>query len=654
MTATKDYGVDLYPEEIRAARPPSSLTVSEWCEAHIHIVKGPQPGPMRFDVGPHIRQPVDMLAAPSVRSMTLMMPSQTFKTTVLRCAHWWWHSESPDGDCLWVMPNHTDARDFNVDDLQAMGKASPRLQHLFSHRKHDSRATAFTGTNGMTTHFAGSNSPQQLASKTCRRVVFDEPGKFAPFVGREADAVNLGRSRYKTFIDFFEILASTPVDETDHVWTAWKQSDQREYHAQCLECGWWQQLVITQVEGPEKATPEELERDLPCVYLCSRCGHAHDETQRVEMLANPCLWVPKGAELDDDGIVDEEPEPVRIGYHMSQLGVIGTPMSRVLAKFKQSRGNMAAEQDFENSWNGWIFSPEVKTVDVGDGLAAAVTRDYEPRRLPEDVHFVVATVDIQGDELGYWYLIRGYGPRRSYLIDYGSTPADFDALDRVLSAWLPRGPGGSDKVPITTVLVDSGYRANDVYSFCRPRAGRLYEAIPTKGSSTMRKGIPFQWSTVDKGAGVRLCNVNVNYFADTLSDTMQAAVDGDYADVWTCHRDTGRDYFAHLQAEKKIRDRKTGKLRWVLRGAHRRNELLDCERLQLVAAHYLNWWALDPATPKPEYDQHEPAAVPPQVERATDVDDEFEIRKRHNPMLRDDADAPHSSKSRRRRRWVDA
>ena len=54
--------------------------------------------------------------------------------------------------------------------------------------------------------------------------------------------------------------------------------------------------------------------------------------------------------------------------------------------------------------------------------------------------------------------------------------------------------------------------------------------------------------------------------------------------VWTYALDAGTDYPDQLNAEVRIKDRRTGKPQWILPQGKKDNHALDCEILALLAA----------------------------------------------------------------------
>ncbi len=104
-------------------------------------------------------------------------------------------------------------------------------------------------------------------------------------------------------------------------------------------------------------------------------------------------------------------------------------------------------------------------------------------------------------------------PTRAWLIEHGELYGDTDQPDvwNQLSLVLEGGYGDFN---ITKMLIDTGYRADKVYEFCRRHPGH---AIPVKGHDRQEK--PLKSATLDitvRGKtikkGLQLWHVDTDYF----------------------------------------------------------------------------------------------------------------------------------------------
>ena len=131
-------------------------------------------------------------------------------------------------------------------------------------------------------------------------------------------------------------------------------------------------------------------------------------------------------------------------------------------------------------------------------------------------------------------------------------------------------------------LVDSGYRTDTVYEFCR----RVQKVAPSKGAAAKRT--PISYTKIDTypgtgriiPGGVQLVNFDANFFKDALDLRLQ--VGRSDTGAWLLHRDTDEEYARQYTSE--YHDEETGL--WQQRG-NQPNHLWDCGVLQLVALRIL-------------------------------------------------------------------
>lgn len=591
---------------------------SVWCERNLHVDYGPHRGPLRLDLTAHLREPLDMLADPNVRRITLKWPGQTSKSTFGVLALAYWHHEDPAGDAAWVMPNEKDAEEFGQDRVLSLWRASPAMQEILSNRKTDARADRLRTLTGMTTRLRGANSAAGLASWSYRRVVLDEVDKYRDFIGAESDPVSLATVRFKTYPDALMVMTSTPTLPDGHIAIAWEESDRREYFLACPKCGEYQTLVTPQVVWPKDATPDEVAQQGLARYRCASksCEAELDETERVHMIDAGGLWVPHGCEVVDGAVVGGLDEtPSHVGYHVGQLATRWTPLGDYAAEFMRSRKVRSKLQNFRNSWEGEVWEETVRTVKSGD--LAELCLPYEPRTVPADAHFILAAADVQAREV--YYVIRAFAPSRSYLVDEGFV-LDLAQLERTIGARFPDARGR--RWPVSALLIDSGFRTQEIYDWCRPAPGREFEAVPVKGRAHLSGERAYSWTKLDD-SGLRLVSISTEQYADKFSNLIRGARDGN-AGIYF-HKSPSPEYLRELASEHKIEDRKTGKLRWSQKAAGLANHRLDCERYLLCLADMWGWWALEPGQEPPgppsgedEEDEPAPRADAEQIDDADD------------------------------------
>jgi phage terminase large subunit GpA-like protein len=231
----------------------------------------------------------------------------------------------------------------------------------------------------------------------------------------------------------------------------------------------------------------------------------------------------------------------------------------------------------------------------------ALREGYRQGEIAEGVKRIVAGVDVQANRLVY--VIRGFGMNlESWLVRHGelwgdtSQPFVWDQLQELLDSNL--GTEENER-RISLMAIDSGYRPDEVYRFCRKNPRR---AVPTKGHDTQTK--PLRASKVDvtiQGrlypAGMQIWHLDSDYFKSWVHGRLEWEGESGRFRLPT---DADDDYCKQLVAETLIVDER-GRATW--KKLRRDNHYLDCEALNSAAAHILQLHLLRPKAQQAEEDQ---------------------------------------------------
>jgi len=223
----------------------------------------------------------------------------------------------------------------------------------------------------------------------------------------------------------------------------------------------------------------------------------------------------------------------------------------------------------------YLAAPWTEGVDkIYDGQIKRCEAEYLKGQSYFDVHSGYSTVqrgrlmtvDVQKDH--FWYLVREWAVGgASCLVEWG-TAGSWDQLDEIAL-----------RHKAEAVVVDSGYgeRTIEVYDECVRR-----RMCPAKGDD---KGttpeLPWRKSDINPYEGTRRQRDGERmslllWHTDTFKLMLLARMRGD-VDGWYVYRGIERDYCQQVTAEERT---PTG---WIKR--RRDNHLLDCEAMQICAAH---------------------------------------------------------------------
>ena len=560
--------------ERRALEPPPPETVTEWAERCVRLTAeegAAEPGPYRVERVPFAREILDTAADPDVEEIVLLKSVQITGSTMTRIILGYWMDLDP-GPALLVFPDESSAREAIEDRILPMIRSSDVLRTHVTRAAHDLTKLRVR-LDTMSLYSAWATSPQSLATRPCRYVVFDETDKYVQWSARDADPISLGTRRTTTWAHRRKILKlSTCTTRQGNIWTAWQQcADRRTFHVPCPECRAFGMLQFANIHWPKRATGEEREAHADRVYAnsdawysCPECGAELREREKAGMLAAG-VWASEGQTvLADGGLEGERPPSKAVGFRISALYSPWVSWAEMVSVFLKAGTDPARLMDFRNNFLAEPFeqveaAPKLEAVRAK--VRAAKEADAGEGRVPAWTGALVATADVQLDH--FFVVIRAWGYRfKSRLIwagrVEGSGELGFDRLRAatIESVWPiegrdPKSPGAS----VSLLMVDAGFRTDEVYQFASTMPEMIY---PIRGHGGQRKAAsPIRRSEVSyhvrgdtEPRKTYLHVLDVELFKDRLSRYMKAA-EGEEGE-WLLHAETTEEYCRHMVSEHKV------------------------------------------------------------------------------------------------------
>jgi len=471
---------------------------------------------------------------------------------------------------LMIQPTIEMGMAWSKDRLATMLRDTPSLHGLVS----DARAKASSNTilhksfRGGHLTIAGANSPASLASRPVRFVLQDEVDRFPASAGSEGDPCSLADKRSTTFWNRKLVKVSTPtIEGVSRIQAAFESSDQRYFHVPCPRCGEFQALVWAQVKF-DKADADRTTR-----YECIKCRASLAEIDKYRMVRKG-VWQPTYPE-----------RKLHAGFHISELYSPWSTWRKIVVDFLDKKQRQETLRVWINTTLGECWREEESYSIDTDALAARRETYVE---VPGPVCVLTAGVDVQDDRLEC--VVKGWGLKEEswYIgrkIFYGS-PGRSDTwglLDDYLQTQFPHEYGV--KLGVSSVCVDSGgHFSQAVYQYTRARQGKRYFSCKGYGGF----GRPFigKPSRNNKQRAI-VVPLGVDAGKEMLYDRLKSDPPG----PGTLHFNEAcdEDYFLQLTAEKCVVKHTKGfpTRVWILKDK-RRNEMLDCEVLNMAAFQLLN------------------------------------------------------------------
>jgi phage terminase large subunit GpA-like protein len=455
---------------------------------------------------------------------------------------------------------------------------------------------------GVTFRLAWAGSATELASQPACIVIVDEVDRMESISG-EGDPVTLAEARIATYPDGKILIDSTPTvgtvktythpvtglehwevadpeDVMSPVWLYWQEGTRQEWAVPCKECRQYFIPRFKLLTWGDAKTPAEASRKAR--LACSRCGSAHEETDKPSMNAmgrfvGPGQYVENGEVKGD--LIDTDCASFWISGLMSPWVSFGESAKKWLSAVQSK--DQGRVQAVINTRFGELYTSR------GDAPEWTVVRgaaeSYQKGKVLDWVQRIYLTVDVQMDRLVYNF--RGWGDGfRSHLIEDGNIWGDTDKPEvwEKLEKEMERTFGG---MPVNATAVDSGYRSEMVYQFCLKHKTK---AFATKGLDESTK--LFQATDVEvnyKGKKVPLALKLWSFIAGHFKSWVHTRVTWpkDKPGYWLVYQDISEEYCKQIVAEHQML-LPSGKTKWVR--ASKENHQFDCEVLQVLLAHMLD------------------------------------------------------------------
>ena len=506
-----------------------------------------------------------------------MCSSQVGKTEVILNTIGYFVDHDP-APILLIQPTLDMAESFSKDRLTPMFRDTPPLQKKFldNRQKQSNNTLLHKKYPGGHITLAGANSPASLSSRPIRLVLCDEVDRYPPSAGREGDPVSLAEKRSSTFYNRKAILFSTPVTKGESkIEREFLESDQRYYFVPCPLCNHKQRLVWKNLEW-NAGRPET------CQYRCESCHRLFDDSHKQDMLQNG-EWVA------------HEPFMGTAGFHISELYSPWTTWQEMVDSFLKAKKNVEELKTWTNTALGEVWEEK--------GEAPEWERLYERREpyeigsVPRGVLFLTAGVDVQDNRIEVE--IVGWGrDKQSWSIDH--RVIEGNTADG--KTWLKLGEILNETflteddtvLTIRVMAVDSGFRTQTVYDWCRKhpitrviaiKGNENAQVIIGKGSSTdLKRG----GQTMRRG--FKFFTVGVNIVKSELYGWLKLPkpVDTEPFPEGYCHfPEYGEEFFKQLTSEHLVKKRiRRGRYIHTWQKLRDRNEALDMRIYARAAASY--------------------------------------------------------------------
>ena len=531
-----------------ALRPPAKLRLSEWTEANVVLPSTLAASPGRMRLFPYQTDMADSMGDPTVERVTVLKSARIGYTqlAVAALAHYAANDPSPT---LAVLPAEADCKHLMTGVVEPTFRESPVLSGLLSADTYGRDTMLSRQFPGGSLKMVSANAPRNLRALTARVLILDELDGWEIDARGEGDPLTLAEKRTFSFSDRKIIAGSTPVDEeTSRVCRLYRQSDQRVWEVPCPHCESFAEITWKDITWPE-GQPEKA------AWACPSCGAVTEDREKAPMLLAG-RWRATAPHVEGHH-----------GYRINALSSLlpNAAWGKLAAEFVEAKKSPVTLKPWVNTILGEPWRGEGEDLDPADLARLQVPLTTEP--IPAGILFLTAGVDVQGDRLEA-SLVGWTEDHRIHVIEHVTLwggPREPDTWAE-LDAWLGRqfhhAAGGLCYVD--AAVIDSGFNADEVYAFTRPRHAR--RIVAGKGVSGFQRP-RLAWGASRK---TRIAQVGVDPLKLEIHDRVRDGQTIAFAD------DLGPDYLEQLAAERLVTRMHRGHpvRQWELISG-RRNEALD-------------------------------------------------------------------------------
>jgi len=567
------------------------MTTSQWAEQHRRVVEGSRAGNWHNVTTPYLKEPMDCLSLPYVRTIYMIFAPQTGKTQVAFNFLCFIADQAP-GPAMYIMPNESKTKDMSTR-IRAMLKATPKMAALLSDRSDDTKQKRISLNNGMRIMLVWASSVAELSSDSVQYMFEDERDKYEKIVGSETDPDILIEARTITYpYTSKRLIYSTPNDENGIEKSMTENADEiRHYEAKCPVCGQLQKMIFE--KAPDKLggivwpsdirDPRKVERRRLANYECCACGMLWNDHMRNKAVRDG-RWV-------SDNPVDR---PTVIGFHLPSWYSPFVSLSKVAADFLRGKGDLIKHKGFVTQHKAEAWKNTVEKPKKEDDILKARC-DLAAQTVPESAVALTVGVDVQ--KAGFWFTVwawaRDIQGITGWLIHYGYLPTWETVEALIFATEYPIADGSGTMRPWRAGFDTGGgekYESEDsgdkmsmseeTYWWIVANAiGRGCGIFATKGASRpipglFKKGDPLMKTPSGKRLPewFHIIQIDTGQMKDVVNLGLTQAAKREAGALYL-HKDTDVIFARHIIAEEKRTDLKTKSVEWVrVKGD---NHLLD-------------------------------------------------------------------------------
>lgn len=400
------------------SRPLEKLSVIEAAEKYVKInAPGSYVGPFDRKVTPYMVEPTNILTSRQFTGMVFCGPVQSGKTQSFQS--WLAYSVKTDpADMLLIQMSQAQASDFSIRRVDKLHRDSPDIGAVLARGATADSMYRKIYRHGMILSITWP-SANELASKSIPRVFLTDYDRMPDDVDGEGSAFDLGAKRTTTFrrnaMTAAESTPSKPIKDPkwspnpkfpheappcDGILGLYNRGDRRRWKWICKSCNDTFEPDFKYMRWPD--SKDILEASQASYMACPSCGQVYEHEDKNEMNNEHAAWFIEGQRRLKDGTIVGTPTRSKIAsfWLKGPAARFQTWEDMVFEYLTaedayQRTGDETGLQTTVNTRQALPYSPkQMENLRLPEDLKSRA-RDLGDRVVPEDVRFLIATIDVQ-------------------------------------------------------------------------------------------------------------------------------------------------------------------------------------------------------------------------------------------------------------------
>ena len=405
-------------QQAEMLRPPERISVSEAAEKYRKVNNpGSFVGDWNNQIAPYMVEPMNMISSRDHTNLAFVGPAQCGKTDALIVNSIAYSARVDPLDTMIYCPTNSASRDFSMRRVDRLHRHSPEIGACLLPTANANNTFDKHYVSGMILTMSWP-SVTEFAGRPVGRVILTDYDRMPDDVDGDGSPFDLADKRTTTFNSFrmcaAESSPSRPITDvkwipkTRHeappctgIMSLYNRGDRRRWYWPCPVCDEYFEGQFKHLTWRAKPGWSNLEIAETTVMICPHCEEAILPDERHEM-QQWGVWVPDGMTIDKNGrLHGKTPKTTFASYWLRGTAASFVTWVKLVQNYLDAMDEYErtlSDEALKKFWNTDMGEPyfPVNLTDVR--LPERLQERSEPlppKMVPEDVRFLVATVDVQ-------------------------------------------------------------------------------------------------------------------------------------------------------------------------------------------------------------------------------------------------------------------